>query len=96
MAAGYVIAQINVTDPEAYKDYVAAVSPIVEKYGGEYLVRGGPAQHFEGESIGDRTVVIRFPTLQAATEWYHSEEYAPVRAMRQAASNSLQTIVEGA
>ena len=96
MAAGYVIAQINVTDPEAYKAYVAAVSPIVEKYGGEYLVRGGPAQHFEGESIGERTVVIRFQTLQAATEWYHSEEYAPVRAMRQAASNSLQTIVEGA
>ena len=96
MAAGYVIAQINVTDPEAYKDYVAAVSPIVEKYGGEYLVRGGPAQHFEGESIGERTVVIRFPTLQAATEWYHSEEYAPVRKMRQAASTSLQTIVEGA
>ncbi len=96
MAAGYVIAQINVTDPEAYKTYVAAVSPIVEKYGGEYLVRGGPAQHFEGESIGERTVVIRFPTLQAATEWYHSEEYAPVRAMRQAASTSLQTIVEGA
>ena len=80
----------------AYKDYVAAVSPIVEKYGGEYLVRGGPAQHFEGESIGERTVVIRFPTLQAATEWYHSEEYAPVRKMRQAASTSLQTIVEGA
>jgi len=96
MAAGYVIAQINVTDPEAYKDYVAAVSPIVEKFGGEYLVRGGPAQHFEGESIGERTVVIRFPTLQAANEWYHSEEYAPVRAMRQAASTSLQTIIEGA
>ena len=96
MAAGYVIAQINVTDPEAYKAYVAAVSPIVEKFGGEYLVRGGAAQHFEGERIGERTVVIRFPTLQAATEWYHSEEYAPVRAMRLAASNGLQTIVEGA
>lgn len=96
MAAGYVIAQITVTDPEAYKDYVAAVTPIVEKYGGEYLVRGGPAQHFEGEPVGERTVVIRFPTLQAANEWYHSEDYAPVRKMRQAASSSLQTIVEGA
>jgi len=96
MPSGYVIAQINVTDPEAYKDYVCAVSPIVEKYGGEYLVRGGPAQHFEAEPIGERTVVIRFPTLQAASDWYHSEEYAPVRAMRQAASTSLQTLVEGA
>jgi uncharacterized protein (DUF1330 family) len=96
MPAGYVIAQITVTDPEAYKDYVAAVSPIVETYGGEYLVRGGPAQYFEAEPIGERTVVIRFPSVQAATEWYHSEEYAPVRAMRQAASKSLQTIIEGA
>jgi len=96
MAAGYVIAQITVTDPDAYKDYVAAVSPIVAKFGGEYLVRGGPAEHFEGESIGERTVVIRFPSVQAARDWYHSEEYAPVRAMRQRASSSLQTIVEGA
>jgi len=96
MAAGYVIAQINVTDPEAYKDYVAAVSPIVAKHGGEYLVRGGPAQYFEGEPVGERTVVIRFPSVQAATEWYNSDEYAPVRAMRLAASHGLQTIVEGA
>lgn len=96
MPAGYVIAQITVTDPQAYKDYVIAVSPLVEQYGGEYLVRGGPAEHFEGDSIGERTVVIRFPSLQAAKDWYHSEEYAPVRAMRQAASTSLQTIVEGA
>jgi uncharacterized protein (DUF1330 family) len=95
MAAGYVIAQINVTDRVAYKDYVGAVLPIVQKYGGEFLVRGGPAQYFEGDPVGERTVVIRFPSVQAATEWYHSEEYAPVRAMRQAASTSLQTIVEG-
>lgn len=95
MAAGYVIAQINVTDPEAYKGYVAAVTPIVEKFGGEYLVRGGPAEHHEGEPIGERTVVIRFPSLRAARDWYHSDEYAPVRAMRLAASSSLQTIVEG-
>lgn len=95
MAYGYVIAQITVTDPEAYKDYIAAVNPVVEKFGGEYLVRGGKATYYESESIGERTVVIRFPSVQAATEWYNSEEYAPVRALRQKASTSLQTIVEG-
>lgn len=95
MPAGYVIAQITVTDPAAYRDYVAAVTPVIEKFGGEYLVRGGPAEYFEGESVGERTVVIRFETLQAARDWYHSDEYAPVRAMRQRASTSLQTIVEG-
>jgi len=95
MSAGYVIAQITVTDPEAYKDYVAAVTPIIDRMGGDYLVRGGPAEHFEGDPVGERIVVIRFPTLQAARDWYHSDEYAPVRAMRQRASVSLQTIVEG-
>lgn len=95
MAYGYVIAQINVTDPEAYKDYVTAVNPVVAKYGGEYLVRGGKAEHHEGESIGERTVVIRFPSVQAARDWYNSDDYAPVRDLRQKASTSLQTIVEG-
>ncbi len=95
MPAGYVIAQITVTDPEAYREYVAAVTPIIAKFGGEYLVRGGEAEHHEGESIGERTVVIRFASLQAARDWYHSEEYAPVKAMRQRASTSLQTLVEG-
>ncbi len=95
MPAGYVIAQITVTDPEAYKDYVAAVSPIVDSYGGEYLVRGGPMEAFEAAPIGERVVVIRFPTIEKARAWYHSPEYQPVRAMRQAASTSLQILVEG-
>ena len=44
MSSGYVIAQLNVTNPENYKEYVAKVTPIVEKFGGEYLVRNGEHQ----------------------------------------------------
>lgn len=95
MAYGYVIAQINVTDPENYRDYVAQVLPTIEVYGGEFLVRGGKSESFEGTPPGDRNVVIRFPSYQAAQDWYHSDEYAPVKKMRMAASTSVQTIVEG-
>lgn len=95
MAFGYVIAQINVTDPVAYPDYVANVNATVDLFGGEFLVRGGRSASYEGTPPGDRTVVIRFPSVEAAESWYHSPEYAPVRAMRQAASTSVQTIVEG-
>lgn len=95
MAFGYVIAQISVTDPEAYPAYVAKVLPVVEMFGGEFLVRGGQSESFEGTPPGDRTVVIRFPSYQAARDWYHSDEYAPIKAMRMAASTSVQTIVEG-
>jgi len=53
MALGYVIAQISVTDPEAYKSYVAQVQKTLDQFGGIFLVRGGPAQSFEGTPPGD-------------------------------------------
>ena len=95
MAAGYVIAQIDVTDPETYKGYIALVGPTIEKFGGEFLVRGGKSESHEGTPPGDRNVVIRFPSYQAARDWYHSEDYAPARKVRMSASTSVQTIVEG-
>ena len=95
MPYGYVIAQISVTDPEAYPAYVAMVQPIVEKYGGAFIVRGGRAESHEGTPPGDRNVVIRFPSYEAAVAWYHSDDYAEAKALRQSASTSVQTIVEG-
>jgi uncharacterized protein (DUF1330 family) len=95
MPYGYVIAQITVTDPEAYPKYVAVVQPIIAKYGGEFLVRGGKSESHEGEPPGDRNVVVRFPSYEAAREWYHSEDYAEAKRLRMAASTSVQTIVEG-
>lgn len=95
MAYGYVIAQITVTDPQTYPDYVRQVEPIVAKFGGEFLVRGGKAESFEGTPPGDRNVVIRFPSFEAAHNWYHSDDYAAAKALRMSVSTSVQTIVEG-
>ena len=74
---GYAITQIEVTNPEDYKEYLAKVTDIVTKFGGEYLVRGGEFQCFEGEWKYPRTVVIKFPSYEKALEWYNSEEYKP-------------------
>ena len=95
MPPGYVIAQITVTDPEAYPRYVEMVQPTIEHFGGAFLVRGGRAVSYEGTPPGDRNVVIRFPSFEAARDWYHSDVYAEAKALRQAASTSVQTIVEG-
>lgn len=95
MAYGYVIAQIDVTDPDSYADYVSQVQATIDVYGGEFLVRGGKSESYEGTPPGDRNVVIQFPSYQSAQDWYHSREYAPVKKMRMAASSSVQTIVEG-
>lgn len=95
MAYGYVIAQITVTDPDRYPEYVAQVQAVVDQFGGEFLVRGGKSESYEGTPSGERNVVIRFPSFEAARQWYFSPEYAPLKAMRMAASTSVQTIVEG-
>ncbi|KMW57789.1 hypothetical protein AIOL_002757 [Candidatus Rhodobacter oscarellae] len=95
MPKGYVIAQIKVTDPVAYPNYVKLVQATLEPFGGQFIVRGGQAVSYEGTPPGDRNVVIQFPSYQAAQDWYHSDIYAEAKAMRQAASSSVQTIVEG-
>lgn len=95
MAYGYVIAQITVTDPQTYPKYVELVQPIIARFGGEFLVRGGRSESYEGTPPGDRNVVIRFPSYEAARDWYHSEDYAEAKALRMSASTSVQTIVEG-
>ena len=79
---GYAITQIEVTNPEDYKQYLAKVTDIVTKFGGEYLVRGGEYQCFEGEWKYPRTVVIKFPSYEKALEWHNSEEYKPVKPIR--------------
>ena len=95
MAFGYVVAQINVTDQETYADYVELVLPTIQYFEGEFLVRGGKSINHEGEPHGSRMVVIRFPSYQAAQNWYHSDEYAEAKAIRMSASTSVQTIIEG-
>jgi len=95
MAFGYVIAQIKVTDPDTYADYIALVLPTIERYGGEFLVRGGKSESHEGIPPGDRNVIIRFPSYEAARDWYHSDIYADAKRLRMSASTSVQTIVEG-
>ena len=94
MPAGYVIAQLKVTNPENYKEYVAKVSEVVKKYDGEYLVRNGEYQVVEGEDNFPRLVIIRFPSYERALEWYHSDEYKPVKDIRLQNSEGSNIIVK--
>ena len=80
MQAGFVIFNIDVTNPEDYNEYITKVKPIVEKFGGEYIVRGGTNQVVEGNWQYSRTIVLKFPSYEKALEWYNSEEYQPINS----------------
>ena len=94
--SGFVIANIDIKNPEGYKEYVGKVVPTVKKFGGEYLVRAGEYKVVEGEWKNSRTVVIKFPDYDKALEWYNSEEYKPVRQIRLDNSVGNFIIVKGA
>ena len=58
MPAGFVIAQLKVTNPENYKEYVEKVTPIVKRFGGEFLVRNGEYKIFDGETQFPRIIIV--------------------------------------
>ena len=92
---GYVIAEITVTDPEAYKQYAAGVPTILSRYGGKYLVRGGQTVGVEGAAPGGRIVVIEFDSLAAARSFEESPQYQALAPLRHKAADSRVFLAEG-
>jgi uncharacterized protein (DUF1330 family) len=93
--AGYVIVEVEVTDPEPYARYRARVPATVERYEGRFLVRGGTVQTLEGAWQPQRIVVLEFPSVERAWEWYNSPEYQEILAIRERHARSRAIIVEG-
>lgn len=91
----YIIAHIEIADPDAYEGYKKLVPATVEKFNGRFLVRGGRAEILEGEAAPDRTVVLQFPSYDDAKAWFDSAEYAEAKAIRQAASRGTLILVDG-
>jgi uncharacterized protein (DUF1330 family) len=93
--AAYVIADVDVHDAALFEEYRKLVPPTIAQYGGKYLVRGGAMETKEGGWTPKRIVVLEFPTLEQARNWYHSQEYAPALALRLKAAKNRMILVEG-
>jgi uncharacterized protein (DUF1330 family) len=94
--AAYITAFVEVSDPEAYRTYSSQVLPIVQRFGGRFLARGGTLEILEGGLTSKRAVIIEFPTLAKAREFYFSPEYQEILPIRQKnARTDLLAILEG-
>jgi len=94
MAKGYWVARVDVTDPESYKEYVAANGVAFAKYGARFLVRGGRFEAPEGMPRA-RNVVLEFSDYDTAVACYHSPEYTLARDFRRTAAQADVLIIEG-
>lgn len=96
MKPGYIVVDTKIYDSEAYEAYKAKVFPIVESFGGEYLIRGGEMIVDQEELWSPtRIVLLKFPSVAQAKAFLDSDEYAPVKAVRLGASQATAVIVEG-
>jgi len=93
--AAYIILDIEVTNPEGYKDYAKLASETVKLYGGKYIVRGGVNETLEGDWQAKRLVVLEFSSVEQAKKWLNSHEYAPAQALRHQYAQSKAVVVEG-
>lgn len=94
MAKGYWLAQVDVSNPDGYKAYVAANQIPFRKYGGRFVVRAGRNEVVEG-AFRSRLVVIEFPDYETALACYRSPEYQHAISLRKDHSMADVAVVEG-
>ncbi|MGE0441178.1 MAG: DUF1330 domain-containing protein [Gemmatimonadales bacterium] len=91
----YLIARIEVTDPEQYREYMKLSPAAIAAAGGKFLARGGEKITLEGPEETRRVVIVEFPDLATATSFYDSEAYAAARAARDGAAEAQFVVVAG-
>jgi uncharacterized protein (DUF1330 family) len=91
----YVLVELSIHDPELYHEYKQLTPDTIKAYGGQFVVRGGKTEPLEGEWHPERIVLLEFPSVERAREWWHSEQYTRARLIRQRAAETKMIILEG-
>ena len=93
--AAYLLARVEVTDWDRYKEYTKKTPGAVAKYGGRFIVRAGEMVTLEGPEETRRVVLIEFPSFEKAKEFYYSKEYQEVKKLREGAAKGQFLAIDG-
>ena len=92
----YAVAELDVIEPSWVRDYVASVTPMVERHGGRYLARTTQSEQIEGDAAPAQIrMIVEWPSKQAADAFYMSEEYRPHREARRAGARNEFVLIAG-
>lgn len=90
---GYMIFELEITDPEAWAEYRAVAGPMMLAAGGRFIVRSERIETLEGDWMPASLSVVEFPSFEAAHSFYHSPDYAATIALRQKAARGRGVLV---
>ena len=91
----YVISEVEIHDEAATKSYMRLAESSITDYAGRYLVRGANAEVMEGEPTKRKVVIVEFPSMERAHEWYESPAYAKALKFRDQALSRHLIFVDG-
>ena len=91
----YVIVEVEINNPREYEEYKRLTPASIAAHEGRFIVRGGKSESLEGDWNPQRIVVLEFPSVEKAKQWWYSEQYAPAKEIRQRTANTKMLVVEG-
>jgi uncharacterized protein (DUF1330 family) len=93
--SAYVIVEVSIQDQSEYEEYKKLTPAAIAAFNGRFVVRGGQTTTLEGDWNPERIVILEFPTIHRANEWWNSELYNKAKEIRQRAAKTKMIIVEG-
>ncbi|TFY96758.1 DUF1330 domain-containing protein [Ramlibacter rhizophilus] len=95
MPSAYLIAHVDVHDPQQYEAYKKLSTHAMQVHGAELCIRGGAVTVLEGDWSPSRVVMLRFPSVEAARAFHDSPEYRAARQAREGIATMRMIAVEG-
>ena len=93
--SAYLLIDITVKDKAPYMQYIEKARPIVENYGGEYIIRGGAVTPLFGDWLPERIILIKFPSKETIEKCFSSKEYLEIKHLRENSTITKSVILEG-
>ena len=88
------VARITVKDPEKFQDYLAKTQQVAIPYGAELQFRGKADRVLNGNDDHAITIMVKFPNIEKINEWYDSDAYQPLKALRDEGADMQMTSYE--
>ncbi len=92
--SAYLVANYRITNPDGYAAYPPAVAPTLEPFGGELVIADFASEAIEGQPL-PVTIVVKFPSKEAAKAWYQSDEYQAILNLRTDNTEGSVVFVDG-
>ncbi|MEO7119723.1 MAG: DUF1330 domain-containing protein [Ginsengibacter sp.] len=93
--SAYIIVDVKIHNSRAYEEYKKLTPASIAAYNGTFIARGGATEILEGDWDAGRIVIVEFPDVEKAKQWWNSTEYASAKLIRQGAATTKMILVEG-